>query len=191
MPQALLKPAITEDDYLAGEVVASLRHELVSGQVYAMAGASERHNQIALNIAFHLRSVTRGKSCKTFMADMRLRQMQGTLYYYPDVMLVCDPQDDHPHHKQAPCFIAEVLSPATAATDVREKWLSYQRLPSLRYYLLVDSERVWAQCHVRLPDDHWGTLAIQADDRLEVRCGDVSLSLCLDDLYEDTGLLRN
>jgi Uma2 family endonuclease len=97
--------------------------------------------------------------------------------------------DDHPHHKQAPCFIAEVLSPATAATDVKEKWLSYQRLPSLRCYLLVDSERVWAQCHVRLPDGQWGTLALQADDRLDVQCGDASLSLCLDDLYEDTGLL--
>lgn len=97
--------------------------------------------------------------------------------------------DDHPHHKQAPCFIAEVLLPATAATDVREKWLSYQRLPSLRYYLQVDSERVWAQCHVRLPDDQWDPLAPQADDRPDVQCGDASLSLCLDDLYEDTDLL--
>lgn len=189
MPQAQLKPVISEEDYLAFEVSSPHKHELVSGQIYAMAGASERHNQIALNIAFHLRFVTRGKSCKTFVADMRLRQMQGTLYYYPDVMLVCDPQDDHPHHKQAPCFIAEVLSPATAATDVREKWLAYQRLPSLRYYLLVDSERVWAQCHVWLPDGQWGTLVIQSDDRLDVHCGDASLSLCLDDLYEDTGLM--
>lgn len=185
----LLTSSITEDDYLAAEAVASLKHELVSGQVYAIAGASERYNQIALNTAFHLRAATRGTSCKTLMADMRLRQMQGTLYYYTDVMLVCDPQDDHPHHKQAPCFIAEVLSPATAATDVRQKWLSYQCLPSLRYYLLVDSERVWAQCHVRLSDGQWGSPVLQADDRLDVQCGDASLSLCLDDLYEDTGLL--
>ena len=135
-----------------------------------MAGASERHNRIAGNVFFHLRAATRGKTCKTFMADMKLRQRQGTLYYYPDVMLVCDPHDDHPHHKQAPCFIAEVLSLATAATDVREKRLSYQRLPSLRYYLVVDSERVWAQCHVRLPDGQWGTLSFDVDDRLDVQC---------------------
>lgn len=186
---AHMSVALSEADYLAGEALATVRHELVSGEAYAMAGASERHNRIALNIAFHLRAATRGKTCKAFMADMKLRQRQGTLYYYPDVMLVCDPTDDHPHYKQQPCFIAEVLSPATAQTDMREKWLSYRELPSLRYYLLVDSERVWAQCHVRLPDGQWGTLVLQADDRLDVQCGDASLSLCLDDLYEDTGLL--
>lgn len=46
--------ALSEADYLAGEVLATVRHELVSGEVYAMAGASERRSRIALNIAFHL-----------------------------------------------------------------------------------------------------------------------------------------
>ena len=179
---------LTEAEYLAGEALAAARHELISGEVYAMAGASERHNRIAGNAFFHLRAATRGKACKAFMADMKLRQSHGTLYYYPDVMLVCDPADDHPQHKQRPCFIAEVLSPATASIDLREKWLSYQQLPSLRYYLLVDSERVWAKCHWRGDSGAWQQRELSATDRLDVVCGDAHVSLCLDDLYEDTGM---
>ena len=180
---------VTEVEYLACENLAAVRHELVSGEVYAMAGASERHNRIAGNAFFHLRAATRGKICKAFMADMKLRQHHGTLYYYPDVMLVCDPADDHPQHKQHPCFIAEVLSPATAQIDVREKWMSYRELPSLRYYLLVDSERVWAKCHWRDDAGVWQQRELGAADRLDVVCGDARASLCLDDLYEDTGMV--
>lgn len=188
MSLALKKITCSESDYLAMDAASSIRHELVSGQMYAMAGASERHNRIALNIAFHLRLATRGKTCRAFMADMKLRQLQGTLYYYPDVMLVCDPYDDHPQYKQHPCFIAEVLSPGTFNTDLREKWLSYRTLPSLRYYLLVDSERPWAKCYVRLEDGDWAEQELGANDRLDVVCGDAKVLLCLDDIYEDTDL---
>lgn len=189
MPSAIRKAALTEADYLTFEAGASMRHELVSGHVYAMAGASERHNRIAGNLFFHLRGATRGKTCRAFMADMKLRQLQGTLYYYPDVMLVCDLEDDHPQYKQYPCFIAEVLSPATYSTDLREKCLSYRAIPSLRYYLLVDSERIWAKCHVRLDDGDWAEQDLTSEDHLEVLCGDAHVSLCLEDIYEDTGLL--
>lgn len=187
--RAHISAPLTEADYLAGEALAAVRHELVSGEIYAMAGASERHNRIAGNVFFHLRAATRGKTCKAFMADMKLRQHHGTLYYYPDVMLVCDPADDHPQHKQRPCFIADVLSPATAQTDLREKWLSYRELPSLRYYLLVDSERVWAKCHWRDGLGAWQQRELGVMDRLDVVCGDAQVSLCLDDLYEDTNML--
>ncbi|MBT9589603.1 MAG: Uma2 family endonuclease [Thiobacillus sp.] len=178
-----------EDDYLRQEETAAVKHELVGGEIYAMAGASERHNRIALNIAFHLRSATRGKPCRAFMADMKLRLAASATYYYPDAMLVCDPADDHPIYKQSPCFIAEVLSPATASVDVREKWAAYRGLTSLRYYLLVDSERLWAKVFFRDAHDAWFEQELSADDRIDVACDGTRLTLTLDDLYEDTGLL--
>ncbi|MDP2024997.1 Uma2 family endonuclease [Sulfuriferula sp.] len=180
---------LSEDDYLRLEEHAATRHELVEGDMYAMAGASERHNRITLNIAYHLRDVTRGKLCRAFMADMKLRVAAGTTYYYPDVMLVCDPADDHPIYKRAPCFIAEVLSPATANVDLREKWQAYRSLPSLRYYLLVDAERLWAKVFFRNEGEGWFEQELSSEDRLDVTCGDLHLTLSLDDLYEDTGLL--
>ncbi|MHB8759854.1 MAG: Uma2 family endonuclease [Thiobacillus sp.] len=170
------------------EETASVKHELVGGEIYAMAGASERHNRIALNIAFHLRTATRGKPCRAFMADMKLRLAASATYYYPDAML-CDPADDHPIYKQSPRFIAEVLSPATATVDVREKWAAYRGLASLRYYLLVDSERLWARVFFRDAHDAWFEQELSADDRVDVACDGTRLTLTLDDLYEDTGLL--
>jgi Uma2 family endonuclease len=189
MSQAHVHSPIDENDYLRMEETASGKHELVGGEIYAMAGASERHNRIALNIAFHLRSATRGKRCRAFMADMKLRLEVSTTYYYPDAMLVCDAADDHPLYKQSPCFIAEVLSPATASVDVREKWAAYRGLASLRYYLLVDSERLWAKVFFRDEHDAWFEQDLSADDRIDVACDGTRLTLTLDDLYEDTGLL--
>ena len=189
MSHAQSHTLLSEDDYLHLEQQASTKHELVDGEMYAMAGASERHNRITLNIAYHLRTVTRGKPCRAFMADMKLRVSTGATYYYPDVMLVCDPADDHPIYKRAPCFIAEVLSPPTVSVDLREKWHAYRTLPSLRYYLLVDAERLWAKVFFRHEGEGWFEQELSTEDSLEVTCGDPHLVLTLDDLYEDTGLL--
>ncbi len=189
MSSALAHHAITETEYLDGEAVATLRHELVGGEVHAMAGASERHNRISLNIAFHLRAATRGKTCRAFMADMKLRMLEGALYYYPDGMLVCDPADDHPLYKQMPCLVAEVLSPATAKTDLREKLSAYRQLTSLRFFLLVDSERLWAKCYSTDGASNWFEQELSPEDRLDITCGDARVTLTLDDIYEDTGLL--
>lgn len=189
MSQARVHSPVDEIDYLRLEETASTKHELVGGEIYAMAGASERHNRIAGNIFFHLRTATRGKPCRAFMADMKLRLAVSSTYYYPDAMLVCDADDDHPLYKQSPCFIAEVLSPATASVDVREKWVAYRGLASLRYYLLVDSERLWAKVYFRDEHDAWFEQVLSADDRVDVACDGTRLTLTLDDLYEDTGLL--
>ena len=189
MSQARVHSPVDETDYLRQEETATCKHELVGGEIYAMAGASERHNRIAGNIFFHLRSATRGKLCRAFMADMKLRLAASATYYYPDAMLVCDAADDHPIYKQSPCLIAEVLSPATATVDVREKWAAYRGLTSLRYYLLVDSERLWAKIYFRDAHDAWFEQELSANDRIDVACNGTQLTLTLDDLYEDTGLL--
>jgi len=190
MSNALACHFIDEAEYLRLEEAALIRHELVGGELHAMAGASERHNRITLNLAFHLRAATRGRRCRVFMADMKLRLVGGTLYYYPDAMLVCDEADDHPIYKQSPCLVAEVLSPATSKIDLREKWLYYRDLPSLRYCLFIDSERLWAKAYLRLEHGGpWFEQAISAEAPLTIACGDAHLILTLEDLYEDSGLL--
>jgi Uma2 family endonuclease len=149
---------------------------------------SERHNRITGNIFFHLRAATRGHSCRALMADMKLRVAAHRAYYYPDVMLVCDPSDDHPIYKTAPCFVAEVLSPGTAAVDQREKWLHYRDIPSLRYYLLVDSEKRYVRLLQRTGET-WQEQTLGREDSIQIECGELSVPLSQDDLYEDTGLL--
>jgi Uma2 family endonuclease len=189
MGAAAKKLYISEADYLDWEDRAKDKHEYVAGEIFAMAGASERHNRIALNIALHLRLATRGHHCRAFVSDMKLRIEDQRSYYYPDAMLVCDDRDKHPIYKTAPCFIAEVLSPSTATIDQREKLLAYRKIPSLRYYLLVDAERVYARLLTREEDGQWTEQMIDRDDVVTMACDDLRIQWGLDDFYEDTGLL--
>lgn len=178
-------PFLTEQDYLAYELTADCRHEYLDGQIYAMAGAGERHNRIGLNIAFHLRAAARGGPCGVFVNDMKLCVDQGRAYYYPDVMLVCDSRDDEDNYKQSPCFIAEVLSQSTEITDRREKCLAYQKIPSLRYYLLASSDRLHADYFQRDQSGEWQTAMLEAGETLTVECESYRAVLTLDDIYED------
>jgi Uma2 family endonuclease len=189
MSAAAEKIRMSEAEYLEWESRAKKKHEYIDGEIFAMVGASERHNRVAGNIFFHLRQATRGRSCRVFMSDMKLQIANYRTYYYPDVMLVCDDHDDHPIYKTAPCFIAEVLSSSTETTDQREKWSRYRNIPSLRYYLMADSRRPRAKLLTRTEGDQWTEQALDRGDVVEITCGDAQLTLSLDDLYEDTGLL--
>ena len=113
MSAVLQKKRITEQDYLTFEATSEFKSEYVDGDCYAMSGASEKHNRITGNIFFQLRSAARGKpnGCAVFASDMKCRLDQGRSYYYPDVMLVCEPADNAEFYKEQPCFIAEVQSP--------------------------------------------------------------------------------
>jgi Uma2 family endonuclease len=183
------KIRMNEAEYLELESRAKEKHEYIDGEIFAMAGASERHNRIAGNLFFHLRQATRGRSCRVFMSDMKLHIADYHIYYYPDVMLVCDDRDADPLYKTAPCFIAEVLSSSTATTDQREKWLRYRDIPSLRYYLMADSHSPRIKLLTRSAGDHWTERVLERGDQVEIACGDAELTLSLEDLYEDTGLL--
>lgn len=179
---------IDEQQYLAREAREAQRHEYVAGIVYAMAGAGERHNRIALNLAVALRMAARGTPCGVYVADMKLRVAHAASYYYPDVMVSCEPASPDTAVKEHPCLLAEVLSPATAAIDTREKLLAYRGIASLRYYVIVDSERPAVAYYVRGADGQWLAANLEPGERLDVRCEHVNAVLTLAAIYEDTGL---
>ncbi len=175
-------------EYLEGEQHSDIRHEYLAGQVYAMAGAGEKHNIIALNIASKLRSAVRGTPCRVFISDMKVRVEHNDAYYYPDVMVTCDPQDTESLHKRLPCLIVEVLSPATEAIDRREKLIAYRTLPSLRYYLLVSQEKRQVECYTRDADNRWLIAVAEDSGSLEILCDNLKANFSLDDIYEDVRL---
>ncbi|MGH9577174.1 MAG: Uma2 family endonuclease, partial [Terriglobales bacterium] len=168
--------------------LAAERHEYVAGVAYAMAGAGERHNRIALNLAVQLRSATRGTGCGVYISDMKLRIAGGRAYYYPDVMLSCEPAAPDAVYKDAPCLVAEVLSPSTGAIDTREKLQAYCGIESLPYYLLVDSERASVSYRIRGAGGEWLAATLDPGERLEIECGSVRASFGLGEIYEDSGL---
>jgi len=179
---------IPVNDYLQGELLSDVRHEYIDGQVYAMAGAGERHNRIAMNAAYHLRSAARGGPCGVFMSDMKSQVRDGNTYYYPDVMVACDPSDDHELYKHSPCLIIEVQSPGTEKTDRREKWFAYRNIEALRYYLLISSQTRRVEYFARNADNIWETADLDPGETLPIHCGDYRAELSLEALYEDVRL---
>ncbi|PWU10983.1 MAG: hypothetical protein C5B50_24215 [Verrucomicrobia bacterium] len=143
MPSALAQPQplLSVEDYLEGEKRSEIRHEYLGGYIYAMAGASADHNRIAGDIHTELREQLRSKRCEPFMADMKLRVAATDTFYYPDVLVACDPTDKAKYFRERPTVVFEVLSPDTERTDQREKWLAYALVPSLKVYVIVSQEK--------------------------------------------------
>jgi len=139
MGHAAIRPRLSAEDFLAWDAHETVKHEFVQGEVFAMAGAEERHVTVALNVAMALRAHLRGTPCRTYIADMKLRVEAADAYFYPDVMVCCESTDAaDPLVKRAPVLVVEVLSPSTAAFDRGDKFAAYRTLPALREYLLAD-----------------------------------------------------
>ena len=136
MSNALKAPQMSEVEYLNAELVSQDKHEYVSGQVFAMSGASIRHNQIAVNVLFALRTKA-PSDCRVSISDVKFKAQQ--LYYYPDVMVSCAAKSDQ-YCESQPCLIVEVLSDSTESIDRGEKLHNYQRVPELEAYVLVSQK---------------------------------------------------
>lgn len=135
-PPKLLSP----QDYLAFEERASERHEYVDGLVYALPGETLAHNEVAGNLYTLLRSPARRERCRVAFEGVKLAIPALNRYYYPDIMVLCDPKDTGPLIFQRPCFIAEILSPSTEATDRREKAQAYKSIETLHGYAMIDPQ---------------------------------------------------
>lgn len=132
---------VTPEAYLASELKSPTKHEYVGGAVYAMAGTRNIHNVIVGNIFGSLGTRLRGKKCRPFNSDtkVRVRFPNHVRFYYPDVQVVCQPNSMDESFQDQPNVIVEVLSESTRRTDEGEKLDAYLTIPSLETYLLVDS----------------------------------------------------
>jgi Uma2 family endonuclease len=182
MSQRLRTSRITVDEYLEGERDASVRHEYVDGQVYAMAGASDRHNRIAGNLYARINSHLDDNPCEPFISDMKLF-VSPSLFYYPDVMVSCDePATDH-YFRTQPVLLVEVMSPTTARTDRHEKLETYLKIPSLREFAIILQDGMEVELHHRT-DEGWQT-EIYRDPEDQIVFDSISLILTLGDIYRN------
>jgi len=179
---------LSVEDYLAGEEQSELRHEYIDGQVYAMTGASVRHNLIASNLLVALRSQSRRSTCQVFMSDVKLRlAIAGKdIFYYPDLMVCCDPADRAAYYRSKPCLIVEILSDSTARVDRQEKLFAYIQIESLQAYLILSQEALYATLH-RREDDWRGEIFTDPRSMLTLPCAG-GLELPLAAAYEGIAL---
>jgi Uma2 family endonuclease len=147
---------MTIEQYLEWEPQQDLRYEYVNGEVFAMTGGTIPHNDIALNLYRNLYPHLRSRGCRANVSDVKVQVRPNSPYYYPDVIVSCDPQDLNARKFiQNPTIIAEVLSPGTSAKDRGEKFTDYQKIPTLKEYLLIDSEKIAVERYFRGEGRMW------------------------------------
>ena len=186
---------ISPEDYIAGELTSEVRHEYYAGEVVAMSceplamgGASLTHNVIAGNIFADLHVHLRGKKCQPFINDMKahIHKKEDDWFYYPDVMVNCDPAGQHQFHCDTPSVIVEVMSPSTERIDRREKRMAYEKIPALHTYILVSQERREVTIHRRIGED-WTTERLpEGGDALHIP--ELEFTMPLDAIYDRAGV---
>jgi Uma2 family endonuclease len=181
-PQAKL----TETEYLEAERAAETRHEFFDGEMFAMGGASERHNLIVTNLVRELSTRLKGSPCRTYANDMRVKVSSSGLFTYPDVVVVCgEPSFDDEQRDTLlnPQLLVEVLSTSTEAYDRGRKFEHYRTLDSFRDYLLVAQDRPHVEHYQRLEDGRWVmTEALRLED--EIGLGSLGFTLPLAEVYD-------
>jgi len=174
---------LSVEEYLAFEENSEQRHEYIDGVIYAMCGASRRHELVAGNLFAAIHGHLRGGPCKAHIANfkLRLRIDQKDLFYYPDVMVACGPVAGTSHYLQDPKLVVEVLSPSTESIDRREKFLSYKQIATVEEYVLIAQDS--AQIMVYRRAQKWAPRVHTGPDSI-VALQSIGFSLGLGQIYE-------
>lgn len=149
---------MTAEAYLAWERDQPTKHEFHDGEIFAMAGASPRHNALCGAVIRELGIAARGSTCRVLTSDQRVSQRRRKSYGYPDVTVICgDIQLEEGTRDVVtnPCLVAEVLSRSTEAYDRGTKWERYRRVAALDDYLLVSQREVSVERYQRQADGSW------------------------------------
>ncbi|MDG4557391.1 MAG: Uma2 family endonuclease [Candidatus Contendobacter sp.] len=174
--------SVSPAEYLEGEKTAKVRHEYVDGDVYAMAGGTKAHNELAGNFYGLLRAHLRGTPCRVFIGDVKVHVAWDwrERFYYPDVVVGCATSDNDPYVVEQPKLIVEVLSDSTERDDRSDKFYAYRRLPSLEEYVLVAQETRRVEVYRR--ETGWDLELYETEGNFSLR--GVGLELTLAEVYE-------
>ncbi len=155
MSSSAKKLPVTAAEYLEGERSSEVRHEFVDGRIYAMSGASLRHNEICGDIFGLLKNHLRGGPCRVFIEAVKVELADDLTeaYYYPDVFVTCETADDDSHVVRRPKLIIEVLSPSTSRNDRGDKLANYKRMPSVEEIVYIEQD--WPEIFIVRRSDRW------------------------------------
>ncbi len=179
----------TPEEYLILEEKNTLKHEYINGEIYAMAGASDRHVTIAGNLYMLLRNHLRGSGCRVYISDMKLKLETKNCFYYPDLLVTCENEDQETaNYKKYPKLIVEVLSNSTEAFDRGDKFSDYQSLETLEEYVLINSKKQRVECFRRQENQLW-ILQTYTDQDQNFELISVNFTGKIADIYEDVDFL--
>ncbi|MDD2722946.1 MAG: Uma2 family endonuclease [Methylovulum sp.] len=185
MSAVIQQTSYTAEEYLTLERNAPYKSEFHNGQIFAMTGASRKHNLVSINIAAELRSQLKKRPCEAYINDMRVKAAEMRSYYYPDIAVVCGVarfEDNMLDTLLNPTVVIEVLSPSTEAYDRGGKFSHYRKIASLREYLLVAQDQPIIECFTR-QENGWVLTETTGLDAV-VKLASIDCSLSLREVYD-------
>ncbi|MDX2048589.1 MAG: Uma2 family endonuclease [Chitinophagaceae bacterium] len=193
------KKKYTIEEYLEMENASIEKHEYYQGEIFdmpghgdllAMSGAGIHHNIIYSNLFVALGVLLRGKPCNPYGSDLRINIPWNTLFTYPDITIICGelkPVKEDEHTFIEPAVIIEILSPGTMQYDRGEKFRLYRDIPTLKEYILVDSQSVNIEAFRINERGHWELEEYKTPDST-LLIPSMSISIPVADIYERTRL---
>jgi len=185
------KQHLTIEEYLEFENAGTEKHEYYQGEIFAMSGAKLQHNRIAKNLLVSLENKLKGKPCEPFGSDLRIHIEKNTLFTYPDISVICgevETRNNDEYNALNPTVIIEVLSPSTKSYDRGDKFRLYRDIPTLKDYILVDSQSISIEAFSINEHGNW-ELKEYNDINATLNISTIQTSLTLQDIYEGTKLL--
>jgi Uma2 family endonuclease len=170
MSEPLRSRKLSIQEYLSSEKTSQIRHEYMRGEIFAMNGASAAHVRICVNLSTALDSFLDGSRCSVYVNNMKVFIEKAESYYYPDVVVSCEPFNPSCYVLNEPVVIVEVLSPSTKQIDLREKLAVYKDIPELKQYIIVHQNRMKIEVHQRLSEDEWEHFTLHPNGVLEFQC---------------------
>jgi Uma2 family endonuclease len=187
MPALPNHPTMSVEEYLQLDRSSrEARYEYIDGTVRLLAGGTADHATICVNLTSLLHSALRGKECRVYNSDLRVR-LSKTRYVFPDLSVSCDPQDrGQTDMLVSPRLIVEVLSPSTEAYDRGRKFAFYRACPTIQEYLLVDAQRQAIEIYRREEARGWTLHTFGPED--EVVLESINVRLAFAAIYEHTAI---
>lgn len=185
------KKKLTIEEYLAFERESEGKHEYFQGEVFAMPGAGTRYNIIFSNLFIELGTKLKGKPCMPFGSDMIVHIPENTLFTYPDISIFCDDkkQIDEEEFSVGPSVIIEILSPSTKNYYRGGKFKLYRDIPSLKEFILIDTESVSVEAFRLNATNHWELEEYKnIVEQLHIPAVDVTIPL--QQIYSNTKLIQ-
>src|SRR5258706_13646566 len=183
-------PYVSAEEYLRLERQSEYKSEYVNGEIFAMTGASRKHNLVAGNIFREISQQLKSRQCEAYVGDMRVKVTATGLHTYPDVIVVCgEPEfeDKYVDTLLNPTLLVEVLSQSTERYDRIAKSSYYRTLDSLAEHLLVAQDEVRLERYVRQPNGQWLLFHWTSLGHI-VELSSISCSLALRDVYDKVAL---
>ncbi len=153
---AIQERIMSVEEYMQYELQAEERHEFIDGQIIEMAGEQAINNNITLFLSLYLFPILSEKGYTVYYQSVKIAIPNEKRFYYPDWFITREPITEKTRYIQyEPELIVEVISKTSRIRDTVDKYLDYIKIPSLKYYLIIDPERTYITVHSKGENGEW------------------------------------